>query len=47
MLTLPKLNAHNLIILAVVVLAVLKFRSQLLGLVVKIPVVGPFVAVQA
>lgn len=35
---------HGIIIIVVVVLVTLKFRTQLLGVVVKVPVVGPLVA---
>lgn len=39
-----KLNTTNVLILAGVVLATLKFRNELLSLVAKIPLVGPLVA---
>ena len=40
----PTLNVKNAIILAVIILVTLKFRDELLSLIVKVPVVGSFVA---
>ncbi len=40
----PKLDKQTVILIVVVVLVTIKFRSQIAGLVAKIPVVGPIIA---
>lgn len=40
----PKLNLHNALIAAAIVLLTLKFRNELLGFTAKIPVIGDLLA---